>query len=328
MPEKIIAISMGDPAGIGAEITIKAFLDEKVAKKNIIVFGSFRVLNAVLEKLNLNDKLTLEQISNVNEYQYKKDTITIIDPYPELAKFEIGVVQADCGLAAYKYIESAVSCCLKKEVGFLVTAPINKEALKKAGINFPGHTEILASMSNIENYSMVLFSETLKIIHVTTHISMKKMIDTMSKARIKNVARISYNFMKMVGYKEPKIVIAGLNPHAGENGLFGDEEQEIIIPALKELQEENITIFGPEPPDTIFLRANSGEFDMVIALYHDQGHIAIKMLGMENAINITAGLPFLRTSVDHGTAFNIADRYIANPDSMILAINITDSISI
>lgn len=322
MNNKIIGITMGDPAGVGPEIIIKAFLDESIALNKIIVLGNEKILYERLLSLGYQDKLFIKTISSINDYIYKKHEISVIDPYPELTGIVLGKVQYASGMASYKYIELAVSLAMDKKISSIVTGPINKEALALTKLNYPGHTEILASLSKTKSYAMLLFTEKLKVIHATTHISMRKMIDTLSKERIKEVSYMANNFVHLLQKETPKIAVAALNPHAGENSLFGDEEKNIIIPALNELRSEGIPVIGPVAPDTVFLRAYHGEFDIVIALYHDQGHIPIKMLGLENGVNITVGLPFMRTSVDHGTAFNIVDKYIANPSSMILSIEL------
>lgn len=324
MKDSIIAITMGDPAGIGPEVIIKSFLDDRIKNTKLIVSGSKRLLEETAKDMKLDNKIKIEEISSIDEYHYKDNTIFVIDSYPELPKIELGKVQKECGNASFKYLEFAINLALDKKIKSIVTAPLNKEALALAGYHYPGHTEILAGMSNVSKYAMVLCSPKLKVIHVTTHTSLLNVIQNLSKERIKDVAIIASNFLKLLGVENPKIAIAGLNPHAGENGLFGREEIDIIIPALNELKSEGINIIGPEPPDTVFLRATLGEFDMVIAMYHDQGHIAIKMLGLESGVNVTAGLPFIRTSVDHGTAFNIVKKRIADHTSMINAIEMAN----
>lgn len=324
MKDSIIAITMGDPAGIGPEIIIKSFLDDRIKNTKILVSGSKRLLEETAKDMKLDNKIKIEEISSIDEYNYKDNTIPVIDSYPELPEIELGKVQKECGNASFKYLEFAINLALDKKIKSIVTAPLNKEALALAGYHYPGHTEILAGMSNVSKYGMVLCSPKLKVIHVTTHTSLLNVIQNLSKERIKDVAIIASNFLKLLGVENPKIAIAGLNPHAGENGLFGREEIDIIIPALNELKSEGVNIIGPEPPDTVFLRATLGEFEMVIAMYHDQGHIAIKMLGLESGVNVTAGLPFIRTSVDHGTAFNIVKKRIADHTSMINAIEMAN----
>ena len=324
MKDSIIAITMGDPAGIGPEIIIKSFLDDRIKNTKILVSGSKRLLEETAKDMKLDNKIKIEEISSIDEYNYKDNTIPVIDSYPELPEIELGKVQKECGNASFKYLEFAINLALDKKIKSIVTAPLNKEALALAGYHYPGHTEILAGMSNVSKYGMVLCSPKLKVIHVTTHTSLLNVIQNLSKERIKDVAIIASNFLKLLGVENPKIAIAGLNPHAGENGLFGKEEIDIIIPALNELKSEGVNIIGPEPPDTVFLRATLGEFEMVIAMYHDQGHIAIKMLGLESGVNVTAGLPFIRTSVDHGTAFNIVKKRIADHTSMINAIEMAN----
>lgn len=322
--DSIIMITMGDPAGIGPEIIIKSFLDKRTKGLNLIVSGSLTILKSTIEDMQLEKKIKVEEIKSADEYVNKDAVISVIDVYPNMPQVELGRVRRECGLAAFKYLNYAVNLALNKKIKSIVTAPLNKEALFLADVPFPGHTEILASISKVKKYAMVLSTPTLKVIHISTHISLLDSIKTLSKKRIKDVARISNQFLKLLGKKEPKIAIAGINPHAGEGGLFGKEEIDIIIPALKELKKDGICLIGPEPPDTVFLKAHQGKFDMVIAMYHDQGHIAVKMLGLESGVNVTAGLPFIRTSVDHGTAFDIVKKRIADHTSMIKAIEMAE----
>lgn len=324
MNDSIIVITMGDPAGVGAEIIIKSFLDSKVKNMKLLVSGSTKILQYTAKDMKLEDKIKIKELKSIDEYSYEDNTIPVIDSYSQLPDIELGKVQKECGMASFKYLEFAIKLALDKKIKSIVTAPLNKEALALADVKFPGHTEILAHMSNVSKYAMVLCSPTLKVIHVTTHTSLLNMIQNLSKDRIRDVVHIANDFLKLLGINNPKIAVAGLNPHAGENGLFGREEIETIIPVLNELRNEGINVIGPEPPDTVFLRASKGEFDIVVAMYHDQGHIAIKMLGLESGVNVTAGLPFIRTSVDHGTAFNIVKKRIADHTSMINAIEMAN----
>ena len=323
-----MTITMGDPSGIGPEIIVKSFLDETINTLPLIVCGNLNILQKRIKDLGLESKLSIESLSSIEEYSYKKNIISVYDPYPELGKFEEATVQKICGEASYKYLECACDWAMNKKVSSIITGPIHKESISLANIPFPGHTEILAHLSNTKSFAMVLSTATLKVIHVTTHISLSKMIQTLNKERIIEVCKIADDFMKLTGVKSPKIAIAGLNPHAGENGLFGSEEKEIIIPALEQLRKEGYIITGPEAPDTVFLHGHQGKYDMVVALYHDQGHIPVKMLGLEGGINITVGLPFIRTSVDHGTAFDIVKKYgTADPESLKKSILLAKSLT-
>jgi 4-hydroxythreonine-4-phosphate dehydrogenase (EC 1.1.1.262) len=220
------------------------------------------------------------------------------------------------------YVKSAIDLALEKMITSVVTAPINKEALHMAGYNYAGHTEIFAQFTHGDSYAMLLWSDRLKVIHASTHISLKKACESISKQRIMDVIHLAHETLRKTGYENPRIAVAGLNPHAGENGLFGDEEIKEITPGILSCQAEGINVTGPIAPDTVFLRAYKGEFDIVVAQYHDQGHIPVKLLAFDSGVNITVGLDVIRTSVDHGTAFDIAGKMIANEGSILKAIEI------
>jgi 4-hydroxythreonine-4-phosphate dehydrogenase len=208
------------------------------------------------------------------------------------------------------------------EVQAIATAPLNKEALHSAGHLYPGHTELLAKLTDTKDYGMVLFTDRLKVIHVTTHIALRKFLDTLNRDRVETVITMADTFLKRVGFENPRIAVAGVNPHAGENGLFGDEEITLVGPAVEAMKAKGLTVTGPCPPDTVFLQCYEGQYDIVVAMYHDQGHIPLKLLGFYDGVNITAGLPFIRTSADHGTAFDIAWTGKAKSESMAISIQL------
>jgi 4-hydroxythreonine-4-phosphate dehydrogenase len=242
-------------------------------------------------------------------------------------------VSAAAGQAAYDYIERAVRLARAREIHGIVTAPINKEALAAAGMPHTGHTEILARLSDTRDYAMLLMGHELRVIHVTTHVALRQVPDLVTTERVLTTIRLAQTTMTGLGRPHARIAVAGLNPHAGEDGLFGDEEKTSIVPAIEAARAEGMTVVGPLPADTLFSRARGGEFDIVVAMYHDQGHIPVKTLGFSydettkrwtglSGVNVTVGLPFLRVSVDHGTAFDRAWKGIANPESMIEAIDV------
>jgi 4-hydroxythreonine-4-phosphate dehydrogenase len=216
---------------------------------------------------------------------------------------------------------------MNKDIDAIVTAPLNKEAMHSAGHNYPGHTEILASLSGTEDYAMLLYDKKLRVIHVSTHVSLLEAITGLKRERIEKVIELANGIMKSLRVVEPRIAVAGINPHAGENGLFGNEEINEIIPAIKRMKEKGINVEGPCPPDTVFLQAVGGKYDIVVAMYHDQGHIPLKLLGFNTGVNVTVGLPFVRTSVDHGTAFEIAWQGKADENSMVEAIKLSIKLS-
>ena len=316
----ILAITMGDAAGCGPEIIIKALAQEKVYSIcRPVVFGDKSRLELVAKILQ--SPLAIREITDVNAGLYQYGTIDVFDFANVPQDLPFGLVDGRAGKAAYIYIEAAVQAAMQQKVQGIVTAPINKEALHKAGYKYPGHTEILAALSNTSDYAMLLSSEKLRVIHVTTHVSMLQAAALIKKERVLRIIRLADRTLRLLGLEKPRIAVAGFNAHAGENGLFGTEEIQEITPAVEAASAEGILAIGPISPDTVFFRAACREeFDIVVVMYHDQGHVPIKLLGFESGINVTVGLPFIRTSVDHGTAFDIAGKGIADCSSMIEAI--------
>ncbi|WP_312464140.1 D-threonate 4-phosphate dehydrogenase [Pantoea endophytica] len=311
---KIIAITMGDPAGIGPEIIIKALAEGELAGVPAVVVGCANTLRRVMG-LHVTPQAELRVLDQVKDAHFAPGMINVIDePLADAAALQPGVVQKAAGDLAWR--------CVKRDVQAIATAPLNKEALHSAGHIYPGHTELLAQLTNTKNYAMVLYTDKLKVIHVTTHIALRKFLDTLNGERIQTVIGMADSFLRRVGFDQPRIAVAGVNPHAGENGLFGDEEITIVAPAINAMKAQGIDVSGPCPPDTVFLQCQEGQYDMVVAMYHDQGHIPLKLLGFYDGVNITAGLPFIRTSADHGTAFDIAWTGKANSASMAISIKL------
>jgi 4-hydroxythreonine-4-phosphate dehydrogenase len=270
----------------------------------------------------------IHTIGSPSEAVFKKGIINVIDvPLEDIDSFESGKVQAQCGDLAFRCVNKAASLALNGEINAVATAPLNKEALHLAGHNYPGHTELLAKLTNTKDYAMVLYTDTLRVIHVSTHISLLDFLTNLNQSRVNTVIKIADEFMKKAGFASPKIAVAGVNPHAGENGLFGQEEINVLTPSIKTMQQEGIDVTGPCPPDTVFLQGSQGKYDIVVAMYHDQGHIPLKLMGFYDGVNITAGLPFFRTSADHGTAFDIAWTGQANPESMVKSIELAVKLS-
>ncbi|MDR3048577.1 MAG: 4-hydroxythreonine-4-phosphate dehydrogenase PdxA [Elusimicrobiota bacterium] len=319
---KRFAITMGDPCGIGAEITLKALKSHPQYIDKCIVFGNYDLLKLYHGKLSISQKL--RAMANVDDI--KEGQINIFDANPvALSDIPIGKISKVGGECAFRYVRAAIDAALAKKVSSVVTAPLNKEALHLAGHIYAGHTEIFAEFSHGNNYAMLLWSDKLKCIHATTHTALRNACDV-KKERIVNIIKLADETLKKVGYKEPRIAVAGLNPHAGENGLFGNEELKEINPAIAECKALGINVSGAIAPDTVFLRAYKGEFDIVAAMYHDQGHIPLKLLAFDTGVNITVGLSVIRTSVDHGTAFDIAGKLTAKEDSLIKAIEIGEKL--
>ncbi len=319
---KIIAVTMGDPAGIGPEIIIKSLAEGELSGAPAIVVGCAATLRRILA-MGITPQAELRVLARVADAHFAQGIINIIDePLADPEALKPGVVQVDAGDLAYRCIKRATELALAGEVQAIATAPLNKEALHSAGHLYPGHTELLATLTNSKDYAMVLYTDRLKVIHVTTHIALRKFLDTLNRERVETVVGMADTFLKRVGFEKPRIAVAGVNPHAGENGLFGDEEIRIVGPAVEVMKAQGYSVSGPCPPDTVFLQCYEGQYDMVVAMYHDQGHIPLKLLGFYDGVNITAGLPFIRTSADHGTAFDIAWTGKAKSESMAISIQL------
>lgn len=312
----VLGITMGDAAGIGAEIIVKSLADKHLYEiAQPVVIGDKKMMQRALDLLQ--SPLKINVVTNLDNLNAKYGTIDLVDLDNVPADLPYSQVDPRAGKAAYEYVEKAVQYAMANKVQAVVTAPLNKEALHAGGKMFPGHTEILAQLSGTKDYSMMLVSEKLRVIHVTTHVQLRKACDLVKKERVLTVIKLADENAKMLGFKQPRVAVAGLNPHSGENGMFGDEDRKEIVPAVEAAKQLGINASGPIPPDTVFHRAaNLNEFDIVVVMYHDQGHIPIKLLGFDTGVNVTVGLPFIRTSVDHGTAFPIAGKGIADSKSM------------
>lgn len=322
MNNKIIAVTMGDAAGIGPEIIVKSLASEDLNGAPIVVVGCQQTLQHVIDQ-GIAPPMTLQAINNISEARFASNTINVLDePLAQPSKLTPGQLQTQAGDLAFRCIQHATTLAINGDISAIATAPLNKEALHQAGHNYPGHTELLATLTGSKDYAMLLYTDKLKVIHVSTHISLRQFLDTLSQQRIETVISLADSFLRRVGYTAPHIAVAGVNPHAGENGLFGDEEIRLVTPAIAAQQRRGLNVRGPYAPDTIFLQAWEGYFDIVVAMYHDQGHIPLKLAGFHDGVNITAGLPFIRTSPDHGTAFNIAWQGIAKSASMEISIKL------
>lgn len=317
---KRFGITLGDPCGIGPEITLKALHANTLYQQQALLFGS----RAILEHYNKALGYTFEFNTLTTIDGWKEGAVNVFDPLPSVTfeDIQIGKVTALGGELAFQSVRASIEFALRGDISSVVTAPLNKEALHLAGHKFAGHTEIFGAYTHGPSYAMLLWSEKLKAIHVSTHISLRQACDACTKQRVLDVIYLADKTLKKAGYARPRIAVAGLNPHAGENGLFGTEELQHIIPAVEAAKAEGLSVEGPIPPDTVFLKALKGSYDIVVAMYHDQGHIPLKMLAFDSGVNITVGLDVIRTSVDHGTAFDIAGKLIANEKSLLEAISI------
>ncbi len=323
---------MGDPAGIGPEICVKTLSNQKVYDvcKPVIV-GDASTIRKAIEALQL--ELEVNAIKRVNEALFTPGVVDVFDlENVNLAELRAGVVSAMAGEAAFAAVHKLIELALAGDVDATVTAPINKESIHLAGHHFSGHTEIYAHYTHTAKFAMLLADDNLRVIHTTTHVSLRKACDLCKKERVLEVISLLDDACRQFGISNPRIAVAGLNPHAGENGLFGDEEINEIIPAIQEARSLGISVDGPVPPDTMFVKAVQGKYDGCVAMYHDQGHIPFKLEGFKwdnekqsmksvKGVNITLGLPIIRTSVDHGTAFEIAWQGIASADALDIAID-------
>jgi 4-hydroxythreonine-4-phosphate dehydrogenase len=317
MNAPLIAVTMGDPAGIGPEIVARAFAEEGRDRRAIVV-GDPAILERAIRLLDV--PLVVNEISEPEEAAFDPDAVDVLAVGELSEDLPFGVLDARAGDAAFRYLEKATELASAGRVGAIATAPLNKEAMHLAGHKYPGHTEILANLTSTEDYAMMLVTDELKVIHVSTHVSLQQAIERVEPERELAVIRLAHESLKKLGVENPQVAVAGLNPHAGENGLFGTEDAERIAPAVAAAVEEGIDATGPHPPDTVMMRARTGAFDIVVVQYHDQGHIPIKLMGFDTGVNVTVGLPFFRTSVDHGTAFDIAGTGEADPSSLRAAI--------
>ena len=292
-----IALTMGDPAGIGPEIVLKALADETLATlARWIVVGDGRVLEMAGGNMRGVELRDIRALGGMEDFSF-------------------GKLDGRCGAAAVEYVREATEMCLRGEADAMVTAPLNKEAVTLSGRPFSGHTEYIAGLCGAGESRMLLASERLATIHVTTHVALRRACD-LETGRILRTIELGDEAMKLLGFERPRIAVCGLNPHAGEHGLFGDEDKQRIAPAVEAARQKGIACTGPHAGDTVFLQAWRGAYDLVVAMYHDQGHIPMKLIDFEGTVNISVGIPVIRTSVDHGTAFDIAGRGQADPRSM------------
>lgn len=318
---------MGDPAGIGPEIVLKALTDKNILKTCVpVIIGDAVFLAETAEQLKIKFDYTVVRKSE--EPNFTDGKPGIYDLGNLKTTIPVGVESKAAGKAAAQYIETAVKLIQRGALDAVATAPINKKALSMAKVPFPGHTEFLAHLTNTKEFAMAFFGGKLCVVLLSIHVPLKKAITMVKKKALIDLIKLTERELKFLKNREVKLAAAGLNPHASENGLFGDEETKEIIPALNECREKyGINISGPFSPDTIFLRAAHGEFDGVISCYHDQATIAVKCLAFGEAVNVTLGLPIIRTSVDHGTAFEIAGKGTADPASMKAAIKLAAEFS-
>ncbi len=332
-PRPLLAITMGDPAGIGPEILLKALAREDVVQRcHPLVVGDQRILERAMgwrgvpsaRIRTLAAPYTEEHGLGITGMPGPSagqiDLLDLGNADPDLCT--VGTVSASSGRAAVEYVQHACDLCLAGTAAAMVTAPLNKDAMNQAGFSFAGHTELLADRSGAKKVTMLLVGPGLRVVHVSTHVALQEAIRRVQRDRVAEVIDLAYRGCRALGIAAPRIGVAGLNPHAGENGLFGDQEAREIMPAVLAARARGLDVSDPQPPDTVFLRATRGAYDIVVAMYHDQGHIPMKLLAFDEGVNVSLGLPIIRTSVDHGTAFDIAGTGQARETSLVAAIDV------
>ena len=323
MPLPLLAITLGDPSGIGPEIILKTLAHAGLFSTcRPLVIGDERILHRAAGWLGMQFPI-FERISDPVQAVYHPGTIPLLDLHnADPAACLPGQVCAPSGRAAVESVCAACDLALAGQVDAIVTPPLNKEAMNLAGFHYAGHTELLAERTGAQKVTMLLTGGTLRVVHVSTHVALEEAIRRVTHARVAEVIELAQAACLALGIAHPRIAVAGLNPHASEEGLFGSQEAAEIIPAVLAARARGLDVSDPLPPDTVFLRAARGQFDIVVAMYHDQGHIPMKLLAFDSGVNVSIGLPIIRTSVDHGTAFDIAGRGVARPDSLLAAIQV------
>lgn len=317
---------MGDPGGVGPEIIVKAMYCAEIRQYcNPLIIGSADVLAEAVRLTGL--PLKIRSVSDMSDSRPEAGTIEVLD-IKSRSSFKKNVPSKNAGIAFVKYIKKSVELALKKEVDAIVTAPISKESLKMAGYAWPGHTELLAELTHTDRFAMMFVSDKLKVVLCTIHIPLKDVPKRISTKLVFETILLAENGAKMLGMEKTRIAVAGLNPHAGESGIMGKEEMKSIIPAVRKAQSAGLTVSGPYPPDVIFHKAYNGAFDIIVCMYHDQGLVPFKMLAFDTGVNVTVGLPIIRTSPDHGTAFDIAWKNMADPSSMLEAIKLASKMKL
>jgi 4-hydroxythreonine-4-phosphate dehydrogenase len=323
----VLGITMGDAAGIGPELILKALSQGEIYEWcNPLVIGSADVFVSYKEKFSI--PLEILTVRSCQEALFEFGRIEVIEGGSlDLSKLAVGKVDAMCGRAAVVCTQLAGKLAMDGMIDAVVSAPLNKEAMRAAGYHFEGQTQILSELAGIKRCGMVLIAGDIKVMMLTTHMSLRKACDSVTKERVLKMLELAHQTLEVFGYEQHKIGVAGLNPHGGEGGLFGDEEVNAIIPAIKEAREMGINAIGPVPADVVFVKAKNGEYDIVLAMYHDQANIAVKLFGFGSVVTVLAGLPIIRTSVGHGTAFDIAWQNRADPGNFIRAIQVASELA-
>ncbi|WP_394337268.1 4-hydroxythreonine-4-phosphate dehydrogenase PdxA [Halegenticoccus soli] len=328
LDKPLVGITMGDPAGIGAEVIAKAYPEAREHAR-LVVVGDADAMRGAVDVCGSD--LEVRPISAVSEATDDPGALSVLD-LDNVSEVAYGELREEYGRASLAYVERAIRLAQAGEIDAIATAPINKQATRLAGSEYAGHTGMLAAHTGTENYSMMLIEDDLRVTHVSTHVPLREACDLVTEERVLDTIRVTDEALRDLGVDEPTIAVAGLNPHAGDGGLLGDEDDDEIAPAVERAREEGIDARGPDSPDTVYVQAAQGAADCVVSMYHDQGHIPIKMLGFDggagvSGVNMTIGLPIVRTSVDHGTAFDIAGEGVASAASMVDAVRVAAEVA-
>ncbi|MBS8119267.1 4-hydroxythreonine-4-phosphate dehydrogenase PdxA [Haloferax volcanii] len=325
----LVGVTMGDPGGIGSEIIVEA-APEVTEDASLVVIGDADVIRHAVDQCDSD--LSVEAVESVADVRSDPSTLFVLD-LDNVASLTYGEIDEAYGRASLEYIERAIELAIVGDIDAIATAPIHKQATAQAGSEFAGHTGMLAAYTETDNYSMMLIEGGLRVTHVSTHVPLREACDLVTTENVLDTITVTNQGLHDLGIDDPTIAVAGLNPHAGEGGLLGTEDDDAIEPAVEQAREAGIDAEGPIPPDTVYVKAAAGAYDCVVSMYHDQGHIPIKMLGFDSTdtvsgVNMTVGLPIIRTSVDHGTAFDIAGQGIASESSMVDAIRTAARVAI
>ncbi|WP_435178495.1 4-hydroxythreonine-4-phosphate dehydrogenase PdxA [Halorussus sp. AFM4] len=320
-----LGITMGDPSGIGAEVSVEAYAEAREIA-DVLVVGDADVVREAIRACDAD--IEVNAIDGVSEARFESGSLDVLDlDNVDSATHAWGELREEYGRASLEYVERAIDLALAGDIDGVVTAPINKQATRLAGSEHAGHTGLLAARTGVTDYSMMLVEDELRVTHVSTHVPLREACDLVTTENVLDTIRVTREGLRDLGLEDPAIAVAGLNPHASDGGLLGDEDLEEIAPAVERARDEGIDAEGPESPDTVYVQAARGDYDCVVSMYHDEGHIPIKLLGFSeggevSGVNMTVGLPIVRTSVDHGTAFDIAGRGVASPRSMVDAVEV------
>ena len=318
----ILALTAGDAAGIGPEIVVKSLAVAEVRRIcRPVVVGWPDIIRQAADQIHLG--MQVRRIERIADARFEPDQVDVLEASPlSMEQFSPGQMSPDAGRAAVNAVRAAGEFAMKGEVDFMVTGPLNKAAVLRSGLQFAGHAELLADLTGTSDYAMMLASGKLRVVHVSTHVSLREAIERVKEDRVLATIRLAVEGCRLLGIGAPSVAVAGLNPHAGEAGVLGREEIDEILPAINAARADGLKVDGPFPPDTVFLRCSRGEFSGVVAMYHDQGHIPSRMLAFKTGVNVTLGLPIIRTAGDNSVSFNAAGKGITDPADMVEAIRV------